>query len=428
VRQLQTARDEHHKPSAGFGISFALFEPPAVGMLTILRDPRPKLVAAAVALVIFVAFVFAPELRKGEASVGPSASPSPPPIGASVRQARPRKYSQFPHDIKAHRADCSKCHKFPSANWKRVRKADEAFPDISDYPQHASCVNCHKQQFFSGRPPVICSICHVNPGPRNSARHPFPNPREIFDASPKGRTAESDFSVKFPHAIHVDIVSGSFRRPSPFLNASLATSLAAEESCAVCHKTISPQGDSAEEFLVKPPADLGDAFWLKKGTFKSSPIGHTTCFTCHNVESGLAPTPSDCATCHKYKEPIGPADFDAGLATKMGVTTRVMRDAWSTRTSSGTFRHEFASHAELSCSTCHDVNTLVTNEQKTHKVPVASCNMCHITATTDDGGALNYEIDQRRKNGSFQCVKCHLVFGARPVPDSHLKAVADAGK
>jgi len=54
--------------------------------------------------------------------------------------------------------------------------------------------------------------------------------------------------------------------------------------------------------------------------------------------------------------------------------------------------------------------------------------MCHITATTDDGGVLNYEIDQRRKNGSFQCVKCHLGIGARPVPDSHLKAVADAGK
>jgi hypothetical protein len=179
---------------------------------------------------------------------------------------------------------------------------------------------------------------------------------------------------------------------------------------------------------VKPPAAHGDAFWLKKGTFKTSPIGHTTCFTCHNAESGLSPAPNDCAKCHKFKQPIGPADYDAALAVKMGTTQRIMRDAWSTRTSSGTFRHEWSSHAELSCSNCHDISRLVTNDQKTLKVSIASCNMCHITATLDDGGVLNYEVDQRKKNPGFNCVKCHVTFGKRPIPESHIKAISHAGK
>ena len=52
----------------------------------------------------------------------------------SAAAARPRKYSAFPHDVKAHRIDCSSCHKFPSSNWNKVRAKDAAFPDITDYP------------------------------------------------------------------------------------------------------------------------------------------------------------------------------------------------------------------------------------------------------------------------------------------------------
>ncbi|MBK8302992.1 MAG: hypothetical protein IPK98_06175 [Chloracidobacterium sp.] len=70
------------------------------------------------------------------------------------------------------------------------------------------------QQFFKGAKPNICSICHTNPSPRDSTRHPFPNPREIFDASPKGKTATSDFVVGFPHDKHIDIVAGHNKKQS----------------------------------------------------------------------------------------------------------------------------------------------------------------------------------------------------------------------
>ncbi len=359
--------------------------------------------------------------------------PSPPVKANREAVALPTphkgRYSQFQHSTKAHRADCGTCHKFPSNNWKKVRPASTAFPDITEYPSHNSCVKCHTQQFFRGSKPAICSICHTNPGPRNSARHPFPNPREIFDLSAKGKTSESDLVVGFPHEKHIEIVSAHSADGSAFINASFASRerrMAAEESCAVCHQTMQPQGDSDEEYLTKPPATLGDAFWVKKGMFKSSPIGHTVCFTCHSQEAGMLPAPNNCAACHHLKPVQPPADLDLKFAASTGVTDKVMLDAWRKRDSSGTFRHEWFSHAELSCSTCHNVLTMNTADPLTKKVPVASCAACHATATADDGGAINFEVDSRKTDPSFQCIKCHTTFGKLPIPTSHTKALAAA--
>lgn len=343
------------------------------------------------------------------------------------RVATPRKYSAFPHDAKAHQLECASCHKFPSSNWNTVRTGDAAFPDITEYPKHESCLSCHKQQFYRGRPPVVCSICHTNPGPRGSSRHPFPNPREIFDLSKKGKTAESDFAVLFPHDKHIEIVAAHGGSRSTFRQVSFSARRAGEESCAVCHTTLQPQGDSSEEYITKPPADLGEGFWLKKGTFKTKPTGHTTCFTCHSVDSGIAPLPTDCGTCHKIRQPLPPADFDEKIAAKIGVSDRVTLDSWRRRDSTGKFQHGFVAHTELSCDTCHNVLTMNTTEAATKRVKITSCAMCHVTATTDEGGALNYEADARKANPAFQCTKCHLVFGQMPMPASHTAAL-DAAK
>lgn len=343
-----------------------------------------------------------------------------------VNTARPSRYSQFSHAVAAHKMECSACHQFPSQNWKTVRPEADAFPDITEYPKHESCLNCHKQQFFRGAKPPICSVCHINPSPRDSRRHPFPNPREIFDASLKGRSAISDFDINFPHAIHVDIVSQLRRTSSPFQNASFAAERRAEESCSVCHKTLHPQGDGGDEYMTKPPADLGDGFWLKKGTFKSSPTGHATCFTCHSADSGMSPSPMNCGTCHALKQKMPPPDFDPALASKMGVTEKVVLDAWRERDSSGKYRHEWFSHAELSCSTCHNVEKMNTLDPATKKVSLASCSTCHATATVDDGGALNFEAEAKQKDPKFECTKCHIVFGRQTMPASHVEALKAA--
>ena len=69
------------------------------------------------------------------------------------------------------------------------------------------------------------------------------------------------------------------------------------------------------------------------------------------------------------------------------------------------------------------MNTL---DMKTLAVPVRSCGGaegCHITATTDDGGILNYEIDHKKADPAFVCTKCHLTFGKGAVPNTHATAV-----
>jgi len=367
--------------------------------------------------------VFAPEgfVVNAQRKAGSRTKPTPTP------QPTMPKTADFPHA--KHQMECASCHKFPSKNWETVRKTD-AFPDITDYPQHESCLKCHRAQFFSGERPTICTICHTNPSPNDSSRHPFPNPRELFDQSPKGKAAVSDFQISFPHATHIEIVS-EYKSPRSFNGAMFVNVRwrrdGGEESCAVCHKTYQPQGDSDDEFLVKPPDKWGDRFWLKKGTFKTVPTGHATCFTCHSQDSGLSPAPTDCGTCHKLaadKKPL--ADFDEKLAATIGLTDKIMLNAWRNRDSSGTFRHEFMSHADTSCSTCHNAAAINTLDPMTKKVAVTSCSGCHITATTEDGGALNYEIDQRQKDAKFECVKCHVTFGKAAIPASHRKAVADA--
>jgi 5-methylcytosine-specific restriction endonuclease McrA len=211
--------------------------------------------------------------------------------------------------------------------------------------------------------------------------------------SAKGRDFVSEFKVAFPHDKHQDT------------------------ECATCHETYQPQGDSDQEFATKPPKDHGDAFWLKKGTFKSLPLTHGSCFTCHNQESEVAPLPQNCSSCHQPAPISRQVDFNEKLAKTIGFDDPMVMAVWRRRSSAGAFRHEI--HAETECAKCHDVT-------KAQKVAVKSCGGsegCHITATTDDGGVLNSEMDQRKTNAQFVCVKCHIAFGNRPLPASHVAAL-----
>jgi c(7)-type cytochrome triheme protein len=314
-------------------------------------------------------------------------------------------YSDFSHTthVAKEKLACNACHKVPTKNWKEVRKGEAAFPDVAEFPEHASCLNCHRQQFFARERPVpkICSNCHVKATPLDTSRHPFPSLGEPFLATARAANFVSEFRVSFPHDKHADA------------------------DCADCHQTYEPQGKSDDEFITKPPKDIGDAFWLKKGTFKTRPLTHATCFTCHNQESELAPLPASCDTCHKptASEKLT-ADFDEKLAAKIGVSDWWTMTAWRNRISAGAFRHE--THTDTKCAQCHNVTAMNTTSDATQKVPVKSCGGaegCHVTATLDDGGILNYEIDQRNKSATFVCTKCHIAFGNKPVPASHANAI-----
>jgi hypothetical protein len=359
------------------------------------------------------------------------------------RQApKPRvDYSKFSHrtHVEQQKLGCNSCHKFPSKNWKEVRKGDDAFADVTDFPEHAACLQCHRTQFFAReRPaPVICSNCHVAVTPRNTVRYPFPSLGEPFLASKRGQSFVSEFKVAFPHDKHVDVVgwvpprapraTGALAHHASFSKEALQD--ATSKGCAVCHQTYQPQGKSSEEFVTKRPANLPEeAFWLKKGAFKTTPVSHAACSSCHNKDAGIAPDPADCATCHKL---AGAAtemlrDFDPKLAQTMGINDWLMLRKWSRR-SAGRFQHDFDVHKELSCVDCHNPAVMNTLDERTF-VSVKSCGGsggCHIETTLE--GALNYEIDQRRKNANFQCVKCHIMVGKNPVPQDHLEAIPKPG-
>jgi hypothetical protein len=389
-------------------------------------------------LLTSIVVLFASNLE-GEAQRRRARRPAP-----AQRQApKPRvDYAMFSHrtHVEQKKLACNSCHKFPSKNWKEVRKGDDAFADVTDFPEHAACLECHRAQFFAReRPaPVICSNCHVAVTPRNTARYPFPSLGEPFLASKKGQSFASEFKVAFPHDKHVDVVGwlpfggrrsdvtlaalrrnahASLRRESP--------QDAKSKGCAVCHQTYQPQGKSPEEFVTKRPASLAeDVFWLKKGAFKTTPTSHAACSACHNKDSGIAPDPGDCATCHKLatatSEPL--RDFDPKLAQTMNINDWLMLRKWSRR-SAGRFQHDFDVHKELSCTDCHNPAVMNTLNERTF-VTVKSCGGsggCHIETNLD--GALNYEIDQRRKNPNYQCVKCHIMIGKNPVPQNHLDAI-----
>src|SRR5690349_7104937 len=68
------------------------------------------------------------------------------------------KYSAFLHSSDKHKSlACNACHKIPTA-WTAKRN----FPDVADFPDHDTCVRCHRQQFFTrqamiGTGPTICT-------------------------------------------------------------------------------------------------------------------------------------------------------------------------------------------------------------------------------------------------------------------------------
>ena len=294
-------------------------------------------------------------------------------------------YSRFLHFNPKHRLECHTCHKFPSPNWKAIRKESDAFPDIAEPPEHKACVGCHRAQFFARERPAprICLNCHLKATPKDTTRFPFPSLGEPFLASAKGRDFVSEFRVSFPHDKHLESQDKE------------------AEACAACHQS-------------------------RRQMFKTIPLTHSNCFTCHNQESELAPLPQSCGSCHKPAEGNA-VDFDPRLIKSAGFDDPVALFVWRSRSSAGAFSHE--PHEDVACTKCHDVKRASEPGGVVPRVHITSCGGaegCHITATADDGGALNYEMDQRKANAQFACVKCHFAFGGRPAPLSHVNAVAKA--
>src|ERR1700716_1456962 len=104
------------------------------------------------ALVAF-AFIAAPDHFFKEGSATGQRRPTTKPRPQPLRRGVSIDYSKFSHATRQHQGDCKTCHQVPTSNWPKAR----GFPDIADFPGHAACVSCHRQQFFKGATPAICA-------------------------------------------------------------------------------------------------------------------------------------------------------------------------------------------------------------------------------------------------------------------------------
>lgn len=310
--------------------------------------------------------------------------------------ASAQKKDKFSHATAAHKKkDCNACHTNPTTNWVTAR----GFPDVADFPGHAACFACHRRDFFAGNKPAICVGCHTNPGPRGSARFPFPV-----------RSRPQEFATVFPHNVHQDIIAGVPKRPDVAVGHFVKASFAIADddppkfnNCAICHKasTEIPQLAPRIPASLQPLADpIADPFVPTAGFFKEMPTGHQTCFACHF--QGVKPTGVDCAGCHKLTEPY----FSSPVVKRYSLK----------------FDHQQKEHSVRDCMTCHvrisqnnDLKTLVDAD-----VPFLTCIACHNHADDFEKEMTKRSDSISAKQAAFQCIYCHMPsVGRFPIPPSH---------
>lgn len=296
-------------------------------------------------------------------------------------------YSKFSHATKKHQAECSTCHKVPSEGWQKTR----SHPDITDYPDHAACVSCHRPQFFRTDRPVICSVCHTKVSPRDDVRFAFRKPNALLQ-----------FTTIFPHDKHQDVIarmtgpprleSFGFRRAA--FNHSVDDRPQLYNNCTICHVQ---QTD-----VLKPPKNGWlDGFVPDTASFKTAPSGHASCFNCH--WKSQQPVATNCAGCHaRAGNPFVVANSPVRISLK--------------------FNHDRGGEKKnhvAECTTCHiNITKSATVRGLKPDVPITACTECH------DKDGLRQDVSRELaaidKNSAFVCVYCHTSdVGKRDPPPRH---------
>lgn len=308
-------------------------------------------------------------------------------------------YSKFLHSTPKHQqAACNTCHRVPTQNWKAKR----GFPDVADFPDHDACIGCHRQQFFRGDRPPICSVCHSKVSPRDDVRFAFRNPARA-----------TQFAVDFPHDRHQDIIAAAsplkldhltvrktglspLRYQPRFVHATFVPDNT-YNNCAICHLT--------RDEVPAPATAWTDSYMPDRLTFKSVPSGHESCFNCH--WKAEEPVSDNCNGCHK-------------LAMNAVVASSIPQRI------SMKFKHDGGGEKRnhvAECTTCH-INITKASSLRGLKpdVPITACTECH----NREGLRLDLskELDAIDKDRAFVCVYCHTSdVGRRDPPASHYSIV-----
>jgi hypothetical protein len=326
---------------------------------------------------------------------------------APARRTAAIDYARFSHLTKQHQDNCKSCHEAPTPNWTKA----STFPDVVDFPGHDSCVRCHRQQFFKGAQPAICTVCHTKVSPRHDVRFSFPNPRR-----------PEQFQIDFPHDKHQDVIAYSNAWPAsrtrallleppavaggPTLLRSaharsklLPIATAPDEgynNCTICH------GSNAQP-VPTPKDGWPDAFAPALNAFKAVPEKHDACFNCH--WQSQEPVRENCGGCHK---PIVPSPLPV---TSERISMK--------------FSHEGGGEKKnhvAECTTCHiNITKAATLRGLKPDVPITGCTECHNKEGLRQD--LSKELAALDKDRTFACVYCHTTnVGKLDAPASHYLA------
>lgn len=357
----------------------------------------------------------------------------PAPQTQVARRGGATNYSRFKHEshrLPVAKLDCNSCHAIPSpAAPDTIAAATK--PGVEGYPYHDSCVRCHRPQFFKGASPAICTVCHTRSSPRLTARnmHPFPKQGE--------QQIAREFPGYFPHTLHQSVIARE-RNPAPeagswsFVNAAFKpfddTPAKVLDNCATCHLTD-----------ARPPVAIavgGTEATFKpedKGTFKTIPTGHASCFNCH--WQSQPPVKDDCAGCHlsqeAYTKKKRAASIEAALPGVLSPAAAQWFKTWPRewpKRLSIKFRHETPNH-DIGCTTCHiNITQMETLNIPKADVPIATCADCHInnSSVTRKGSekvTIFSEMSEEVKdkdNKTNTCMGCHTTaIGRERPPCSH---------
>jgi len=325
------------------------------------------------------------------------------------------KYSVFLHSSAKHKGlACNACHQIPT-RWTAGRD----FPDVADFPDHDSCVRCHRPQFFTrqafiGSGPSICTVCHLRAAPRQEARFAFGKPNNSHQTL-KAKE-ERQFTIEFPHDKHQNVIA-SIKPPTSFslspgfdklklvghqfVSAAFRRPPSDDQkrvynNCAICHATNNTLID-----ITRSPGSFEPA----PGTFKTMPQAHDQCFDCH--WKNQKPAGPDCLGCHKLANAFVPPLFPARISAK--------------------FSHEGGKGEHvMECTTCH-INITRANSLRglTPDVPIAACTTCHKDSkktTYPKAVTIEEEFEQYKRTGA--CTYCHTADVSRKKPPASHDAAA----
>jgi c(7)-type cytochrome triheme protein len=361
-------------------------------------------------------------------------------LGAPVVSVSYKDFSHTTH-VTNEKLACASCHKFPTANWKQVRKGDAAFPDVTEFPEHETCLNCHRQQFFARERPVpqICSNCHVKATPNDTSRYPFPSLGEPFRSTPRGAKFVSEFAVFFPEAKHADQDLPKTRPPT-------------HELCFTCHNQESelaplpPNCDSCHKLGAKIPIASNRIVFAHApqqatdfSQFKHDNRQHARlpCLLCHRRENN-SPQPTlpgktahaPCAGCHQQQF----ANASSPICTICHTDVQSGKVKAFPPLQSFDARFDHAKHASTACSTCHRPNRrgvalsiparlnahvtcfgCHTPTAQANGRNISSCSTCHqlgrLVRTSEQARAFRVGFSHANHDASekLNCAACHRV-------------------